>query len=1014
MLRRRKLLIATFMVFLLSIFIAANVSAQQECVGTLEGDMCWKDYNGEEPGGYMPDIDQNQDFDKVLVINEDFSGDSLPAGWAYYLWTGGIPSVSGGFLTVNGAVAYANTLYGPGETLEFVATFNNQSFQHGGFGAPSQGTYPMWNDPPWIMFSTGNTGTQLYVRICPVGDPLHPCSNMTGDDGIALGAGYLGSPHTYRIDWGVNSIDFYIDGNPVVSRDYSINTQMHAGFSDYNSATPVMTADWIKKGDIEKEYCAPVAEANSLWWLDKAHTLGIFESPYDGTGYIGGDINGDGVADILDLVQDLAVRMHTNDSHTGTTVLDEEAGIDSFITDYGLSDRLYEHTVYPAQYENWQDFFSYIETEVERSQDVKLDLGFWHVDEAIEQPPGSGLWQVKWSRRGGHAVTVAGVDSVNLKFAISDPDNDAAEVTGIGVVRPSVGHPAIPHAPTVHNDEDFASHDIYTVGPSPSPGSNMGLLNYPWKWNFPEQEWETAGPIIIPWPEPLEYSMTFTEIEAAVIVSPITSVCGNQVIETGETCDPPGAPGPNPLQPGTCSQTCTYCGDGIVNNGEACDDGNGVNGDGCENNCTVTPVCGDGLINAPGETCDPPGLPGPNPLQPGNCRQGCTYCGDGIIDPGETCDDGNGVPGDGCENNCTATPSCGDGLINVPGETCDPPGLPGPNPLQPGNCSQTCTYCGDGIVNNAEACDDGNGVNGDGCENNCTFTPSCGDGLINAPGETCDPPGLPGPNPLQPGTCSQTCTYCGDGIIDPGEACDDGNGVNGDNCRNNCVLPRCGDTILDPGEQCDDGNNVSGDGCSSTCQLEVVTVTYPNGGETIAGTPVNITWTAPPAAVKFEVGYSVAGGPWNLIASGVTVHSYNWTPPCQGNLNNNVRVAVRGRDSGDVILSADMSDAPFTVLPVGVTYPSNSGIVWTSGETRTITWQTYCTPAFVDIYRSINGGATWTFLHRVNDNPGSWSLTVPTVGVTINTARIGVRLLDQYLNGIGQDAGDYNFTVQPH
>ncbi|MCK5211358.1 DUF11 domain-containing protein [Candidatus Parcubacteria bacterium] len=32
--------------------------------------------------------------------------------------------------------------------------------------------------------------------------------------------------------------------------------------------------------------------------------------------------------------------------------------------------------------------------------------------------------------------------------------------------------------------------------------------------------------------------------------------------------------------------------------------------------------------------------------------------------------------------------------------------------------------------------------------------------------------------------------------------------------------PYCGDGHLDPGEQCDDGNNVSGDGCSATCTTE--------------------------------------------------------------------------------------------------------------------------------------------------------------------------------------------------
>ncbi len=93
----------------------------------------------------------------------------------------------------------------------------------------------------------------------------------------------------------------------------------------------------------------------------------------------------------------------------------------------------------------------------------------------------------------------------------------------------------------------------------------------------------------------------------------------------------------------------------------------------------------------------------------------------------------------------------------------------------------------------------------------------CGDGNVNAPGETCDPPG----STLNNGaTCRQDCTYCGDGKQDTSEQCDDGNTDNTDDCRNDCTLPRCGDGILDAGEQCDDGNLVDGDGCSSTCQKE--------------------------------------------------------------------------------------------------------------------------------------------------------------------------------------------------
>jgi cysteine-rich repeat protein len=36
-------------------------------------------------------------------------------------------------------------------------------------------------------------------------------------------------------------------------------------------------------------------------------------------------------------------------------------------------------------------------------------------------------------------------------------------------------------------------------------------------------------------------------------------------------------------------------------------------------------------------------------------------------------------------------------------------------------------------------------------------------------------------------------------------------------CRTNCTIPRCGDGVLDGGEVCDDGNTIDGDGCSSTC-----------------------------------------------------------------------------------------------------------------------------------------------------------------------------------------------------
>src|SRR5262249_41610059 len=47
---------------------------------------------------------------------------------------------------------------------------------------------------------------------------------------------------------------------------------------------------------------------------------------------------------------------------------------------------------------------------------------------------------------------------------------------------------------------------------------------------------------------------------------------------------------------------------------------------------------------------------------------------------------------------------------------------------------------------------------------------------------------------------------CGDGILQEGEECDDGNTVSGDGCSATCKHEVCGNHVLDPGEQCDDGN----------------------------------------------------------------------------------------------------------------------------------------------------------------------------------------------------------------
>src|SRR5262249_21161337 len=60
---------------------------------------------------------------------------------------------------------------------------------------------------------------------------------------------------------------------------------------------------------------------------------------------------------------------------------------------------------------------------------------------------------------------------------------------------------------------------------------------------------------------------------------------------------------------------------------------------------------------------------------------------------------------------------------------------------------------------------------------------------------------------------------CGNGVLDPGELCDDGNNLDGDGCDGNCSPTGCGNGIVTAGEECDDGNTDDDDCCTSTCQL---------------------------------------------------------------------------------------------------------------------------------------------------------------------------------------------------
>ena len=170
---------------------------------------------------------------------QEFSGGpGLPAGWSSSTWessgggAGGTATVSGGSLHVDGAIAGTDATFGPGHSLEFVATFGATAFQHVGFGVDVN------NSPNWAMFSTNNTADQLFARTNVGGTAVNTPIGSSNQ--------YVGSPHLYRIEWDTAEIRYYVDGALVTTQAADFGTtQMRPLASDFNSGGPNLSVDWL-------------------------------------------------------------------------------------------------------------------------------------------------------------------------------------------------------------------------------------------------------------------------------------------------------------------------------------------------------------------------------------------------------------------------------------------------------------------------------------------------------------------------------------------------------------------------------------------------------------------------------------------------------------------------------------------------------------------------------------------------------------------------------------------------
>ncbi len=214
-----------------------------------------------------------------------------------------------------------------------------------------------------------------------------------------------------------------------------------------------------------------------------------------------------------------------------------------------------------------------------------------------------------------------------------------------------------------------------------------------------------------------------------------------------------------------------------------------------------------------------------------------------------------------------------------------------------------------------------------------------------------------------------------------------------------------------------DGNKVGVDVSSAKFAIEVVSVTYPNGGEAFqSGTMNAISWRAVPEAKTFNVSYSHNNGQtWKPIRNKVAGTSLDWAVPIPTKNQKNCLVRVKAFNAGDVEIGRDGSNDPFRIEVVRLVSP-NGGETLTSGDSVTIVWTTHATVNPVNKVKLLltkNGGQTWDEIGAPIGNPKSYVWKVPSVNKVKKKCKLKVVLRDANGDTIGRDLSDFSFTIQP-
>jgi hypothetical protein len=155
-----------------------------------------------------------------------------------------------------------------------------------------------------------------------------------------------------------------------------------------------------------------------------------------------------------------------------------------------------------------------------------------------------------------------------------------------------------------------------------------------------------------------------------------------------------------------------------------------------------------------------------------------------------------------------------------------------------------------------------------------------------------------------------------------------------------------------------------------------VTVTYPNGGETLEiGKTEIIKWSNSSSVANIKLEYTTnSGNSWTAITSvSASSGTYSWTVPTVNSTLCKIRITDTSRPT-----VFDLSDSVFVITSapkLTLTSP-NGNEVWRAGTSQSILW-TSTNVDSVKLEYSINNGVSWKLINNAVSSTGQYIWQVP-------------------------------------